>query len=344
MSRVLNLAASLLMRLCGRTSQRWLLCVIASLASLHSYAACQYRVVNEWAGGFVAGITITNTGTSPINGWNLQWQYTGDNRLTNGWSGSYTGSNPYQVANLGWNAQIQPGQSIELGFQGSKGSGSAEVPVLQGSVCDAPVSSAASSSSSSSSVFSSTSSSAVSSSSSSVAYATAWDLEATLSHINFVSTKNLHNMEVHTFNTISGHIDDQGVARVFIDLNSINSGIPLRDQRMRDYLFETANYPTATISVTVPEGLLATLAVGQIVQTNVSAAVDLHGVSIQVASRVAVQRLSETRIRVQSLAPVLTRAADFNLTAGIEVLRGLVNLTSISSGVPVDFALVFDAR
>jgi hypothetical protein len=44
------------------------------------------------------------------------------------------------------------------------------------------------------------------------------------------------------------------------------------------------------------------------------------------------------------MAPVLTRAVDFDLTAGVEALRNIVSLTSISAAVPVDFALVFDAR
>jgi hypothetical protein len=41
---------------------------------------------------------------------------------------------------------------------------------------------------------------------------------------------------------------------------------------------------------------------------------------------------------------VLTRAADYNLSAGVETLRSIVNLISISAAVPVDFALVFNAR
>jgi hypothetical protein len=67
-------------------------------------------------------------------------------------------------------------------------------------------------------------------------------------------------------------------------------------------------------------------------------------VTTTVTTRVSVQRLSNSRVMVQSMAPVLTRAVDFNLTAGVEALRSVVNLTSISAAVPVDFALVFDAR
>jgi polyisoprenoid-binding protein YceI len=143
---------------------------------------------------------------------------------------------------------------------------------------------------------------------------------------------------------LTGAIGANGVATVTIDLNSVSTGVALRDQRVRDLLFETVSFPTATITVPVPATLLSSLALGQTTQTDVSANVDLHGVTVAVTTRVSVQRLSNSRILVQSMAPVLTRAGDFNLTAGVEALRTIVNLTSISAAVPVDFALVFDAR
>ena len=653
------------------------------------YAGCEYVVTNQWTDGFTASIKITNSGTSPINGWNVSWLFSGNNRVTSNWNAVYTGTNPYSASNLSWNGTIQPNQTVEIGFQGSKGTAAAEIPLLTGSACGTAASSAASSSvpassvaassirssvvsssvrssvvsssvvsssvpssvasssirssvmsssirassvassarsssaasssstpngngvlysesfengtvgaapigwstfiawvfngnnnslssgnyalidgsksyngsnsihfrggqnpaqivralpagtqrihtrayvnlskvlgnspgdnhehimgikrtpdandevrvgqikgvlgtnqvpsdniapkmaqwnsgpqlapntwycietayyadtaydelrmwvngtlvhsitsasdwnngalpadwlsdklnyamfgfhsfsgntadvwmddivistqaigcgaipsSSSSSVASSVprSSSSVSSvvssrssvassavvSSSSIAMSSssarssvassanssvnpnaAWDLDTQTSYLNFVTTKNTHNVEVHSFAALNGAIGTNGVATVTIDLNSVNTGIVLRDQRIRDLLFETASYPTATITVTVPSTLLSSLAVGQVALTDVSATVDLHGLSVAVTTRVSVQRLSNSRILVQSIAPVLTRASDFNLTAGVETLRALVNLTSISAAVPVDFALVFNAR
>ncbi len=62
------------------------------------------------------------------------------------------------------------------------------------------------------------------------------------------------------------------------------------------------------------------------------------------ATKVAVQKLSSSRILVQNLAPVLVKAGDYSLTDGVEALRAAVGIASISVAVPVDFALVFDAR
>src|SRR5690606_9871970 len=79
--------------------------------------------------------------------------------------------------------------------------------------------------------------------------------------------------------TLSGSISTDGVATVTIDLASVSTGFATRDQRMRDHLFETATYPTATITVNVPSTLLSSLAAGQTTQTSVTAAVHLHGVT-----------------------------------------------------------------
>ena len=180
---------------------------------------------------------------------------------------------------------------------------------------------------------------------SSVANTTAaWTLNTTDSYLNFVTTKNTHNVEVHNFTSISGDISTTGVATLTIDLNSVNTGVALRDQRMKDMLFETATYPTATVTVTVPSTLISSLAVGQSTATDITASLNLHGVAATITTRVSVQKLSSSRILVQTLAPVLTKADTYNLTTGVEALRAAVGIASISAAVPVDFALVFDAR
>lgn len=98
---------------------------------------CEYVISNSWGSGFTGLIRISNKGATAINGWNVQWNYTGDTRLTNSWGASVTGSNPYVASNFNWNSNIQPGQSIEIGFQAAKSSSSAmEMPVITGNVCN----------------------------------------------------------------------------------------------------------------------------------------------------------------------------------------------------------------
>jgi polyisoprenoid-binding protein YceI len=586
-----------------------------STLSTQVYAGCQYVVTNQWNNGFSATIKITNSNASAINGWNINWQYTGDNRITSSYNTTLTGANPYSATNLNWNGSIQPNQTVEFGIQGNKGAAAAEVPIINGAVCGTtvtssaaatssrasssvaspipngagcnsnalfcldfeditpgsipagftkegtgidvvqgqearsgnrsvkftstnyansgyfkkasvtgkhwgrlyykmktpvpnintwlhgtfvaarsgsaefrfvdtvqeasgkhqylynvepgdislqgayayqfdntwvctewyvdnqtqtyrffrngeelafsrngtttnttnlpgfapvpttldwlgfgfrsyqqsggvegwlddvavsterigcntassssvasssvassissasssiiiPVSSMASSSAVSSSIVSSSSiapSSSSNSSSSAINTAT-WNLDSTASYLNFVTTKNTHNVEVHNFTRISGAISATGLATLAIDLSSVNTNIALRDERMRDLLFQIASFPTATVTLNLPSGLLTNLVVGDTSEIQITANLDLHGVTSPVATKVSVQRLSATRILVQNLSPVVVNAPDYALTAGVEALRAAVGIASISTAVPVDFTLIYDAR
>lgn len=321
-----------------------------SSLSAQAYAGCQYVVTNQWHNGFSAVIKITNTDASAINGWNINWQYSGDNRITSSYNTTLTGSNPYAARNLSWNSTIQPNQTVEFGVQGTKGAAAAEVPIINGVACATQTSSSAASSSRtsssamSSSVLSSIAPSSSSNSSSSAMNNAAWNLDSAASYLNFVTTKNTHNVEVHNFTRISGAIDNTGVATLAIDLSSVNTNVALRDERMRDLLFQITNFRTATATLNLPSGLLANLAVGDSNEIQITASLDLHGVTSPVATKVSVQRLSATRIVVQNLSPVVVNAPDHGLSAGVEALRAAVGIASISTAVPVDFTLIYDAR
>lgn len=151
-------------------------------------------------------------------------------------------------------------------------------------------------------------------------------------------------MEVHSFPDLSGAISNTGVATLVIDLSSVSTGVDLRDQRMRDLLFLTSTFPTATASLTLPTGLIANLAVGNTSEIDITATLDLHGISRPVATKVSVQKLTNSRVLVQNITPILVSAPDFGLTEGVEALRAAVGIASISQAVPVDFTLVYDAR
>lgn len=98
-------------------------------------ALCEYLVQNDWNAGFVVTIKITNKTTQAINGWSVGWGYTKGSQVTNGWNANFSGS--YNASNLDWNRVIQPGQSVEFGFQGSKPVNTqTEIPKVTGSICN----------------------------------------------------------------------------------------------------------------------------------------------------------------------------------------------------------------
>ncbi|RYY02098.1 MAG: glycoside hydrolase family 26 [Gammaproteobacteria bacterium] len=130
-------------------------------------ATCKYVVTNSWGAGATASIEVTNTGTSVLNGWNVNWAYV-NNRISSSWNATITGANPYSASNLSWNGTLQPGQTASFGLQVTT-SGAVETPVVTGAVCSGVVSSASSSKSSVVSSVVSSSKSSVASSKSSVA-------------------------------------------------------------------------------------------------------------------------------------------------------------------------------
>jgi hypothetical protein len=77
-------------------------------------AACRVTVRrDEWPGGFVRYVTLTNTSTTAVDGWTLSAQLGAGQQLTNGWSASWQQVGRLLTArNLDWNARLAPGASV----------------------------------------------------------------------------------------------------------------------------------------------------------------------------------------------------------------------------------------
>ena len=84
---------------------------------------CQvaYVTQSQWAGGFVAQVTITNNGSTATSGWTLGFTFGGDQKITGAWNdGSYAQSGEgVTITNASYNGTIAAGGSTTLGFQGT---------------------------------------------------------------------------------------------------------------------------------------------------------------------------------------------------------------------------------
>jgi len=77
-------------------------------------------VPNTWAGGFTAEVTVTNTSSTAVNGWTLNFSFPGNQRITGYWNAAVTQSGTAVTArNLDYNRTINPGTSVGFGFQGT---------------------------------------------------------------------------------------------------------------------------------------------------------------------------------------------------------------------------------
>ncbi len=168
-----------------------------------------------------------------------------------------------------------------------------------------------------------------------------WKLDNDASEIAFISIKAADIGEVHRFTELSGSVDDAGSATVTIELASVDTLIPIRDERMREVLFRTGVFPTATLTTSIDTALLDGLADGSNRQTSARINVNLHGQDAELPVEMTVARLSESTVMVTSLKPVIVAADTFSLGAGIEQLREIAGLPSISKAVPVSFVLTF---
>ncbi len=89
-----------------------------------SGASCSvhYAITNQWPGGFGASFTITNTGSTAINGWSLQFSFPNGQTITQLWNGSYTQSGAaVTITNASYNGSLAPGGTLNSppGFNGS---------------------------------------------------------------------------------------------------------------------------------------------------------------------------------------------------------------------------------
>ena len=168
-----------------------------------------------------------------------------------------------------------------------------------------------------------------------------WELENSKSAVNFVSIKNDSVGEVHTFSSLVGYIGADGKVHLTIDLASVETLIDVRNERMRELLFETVTFPTATVTAQVDQALLDTAAAGGTVTTELPITLSLHGQEQPMRVAVVVVGEGGERLRVFTPRPVLINAGDFGLAAGVAALQKVAGLEAISNAVPVTLQLLF---
>ena len=174
------------------------------------------------------------------------------------------------------------------------------------------------------------------------AQASSWALDEGASSIHFVTVKNAVIAETHEFLEFSGAVAAEEAA-VTIDLGSVETLIPIRNERMREMLFEVASYPEATLTAPVAQTTLEALAPGESVEQRLSGALSLKGSAIALEFSVRISRQGPEAVRVESLGPVMVSSEQLGLAAGVEALRAIAGLNSITPMVPVSFSLLFRA-
>ncbi len=170
-----------------------------------------------------------------------------------------------------------------------------------------------------------------------------WTLNSEGSSLYYVTSKAAAISELNTFGELNGTIDDDGNASVTISLASVDTAIDIRNQRMQEIVFQVANYPLASISLTANGARLAASNPGQSFMASYDATIDIHGTKQTMTVELAVTKLSDGGLLVTLAKPLIVNAASFGLAESVEQLREIAGLPSINNNVVVDFTLQFDA-
>lgn len=171
-----------------------------------------------------------------------------------------------------------------------------------------------------------------------------WYLDNESSRLSFVTTQNLDRADVHRFLVLHGKVDDKGAARLQVELESINSSTPSRDERIRNQVFEADRFPDAVITAQLDVRPISDLANGAQLEMRLPLSVELHGERQKYHALLLATRLDERRFQVVTLEPLVLRAEDFGFAPAIAALRKRMGLDALSLAVPVGAVLIFTAR
>lgn len=170
--------------------------------------------------------------------------------------------------------------------------------------------------------------------------ALAWTVQPEGSSLSYVSIKNGDTGEVNKIAGLSGNVEDDGTAALVLDLATVDTGIDIRNERVKTILFNVAEMPTAGIAAKLNMADFEGLKAGDVAKAEFTVTVTLHGQEVEYDVDAEIARLSDDEVLVSTTAPVLVSAEDFELTAGLDELQKLAGLDSISPVVPVTFTLV----
>ena len=95
--------------------------VVAAAGTAQAAAGCKVTYsVNDWGGGFTGTVTLANTGSAAWSAWSLGFAFPGNQKVSQGWSATWTQSgNQVTATSLSYNGSVPGGGSTSIGFNGT---------------------------------------------------------------------------------------------------------------------------------------------------------------------------------------------------------------------------------
>lgn len=170
----------------------------------------------------------------------------------------------------------------------------------------------------------------------------AWTLDGSASSLRFATVKNDTVAETHKFTKISGNWQDDGQAKISIEVASLDTLVPIRNERMLTHLFDSEKYPVITAVAQIKPELIKDMAVGSNQQLKTDLTVTIREQSQTFTTELAVSKLTDGRIVVSTVAPVLVNAVNYKMDTGVAKLKEIAKLQRIEMIVPVTFQVTLN--
>lgn len=168
-----------------------------------------------------------------------------------------------------------------------------------------------------------------------------WMLKSDESTFHYVTSKAGAISEVNSFSELRGGISDDGQATLLVNLASVDTMIDIRNERVRDIVFQVEKFPSAVVTLDVNLLSLADMQAGDSMAFDANADVAINGGVVGLQARLRVTALADGGIAVENTRPLIINASSFGYAEGVEQLREIAGLPGINPNVVVDFSLVY---
>ena len=144
-----------------------------------------------------------------------------------------------------------------------------------------------------------------------------------------------------TFNFASGWLKKNGEARVRVDLASWNSGLALRDGRMRKIFFAVQKPENRFVDFKLTKWPQSYEAKRPQKEFMIEGLLTFRGKSYPLSGKFASQPVSEFEVEAKSLEPITLRINELGLSQNLKTLMRVCGHKSIDQDVKLSFFLKF---
>lgn len=167
-----------------------------------------------------------------------------------------------------------------------------------------------------------------------------WTLDRDSSTLSFQSVKKSVVVEASTFTSFQGAIRPDGTASLTIQLDSVNTGIDLRNVRMRFLFFETFEHPEATISTLLDTAVLRELTEKRRIKQTLPFTLTLHGIEVPLEADLSITLINDDLVSIVTTRPIQVLLKPFGLEEGKSKLEEAAKV-DILPWTTVTFDLLF---